>query len=110
MQVIKINFKEEERHFIGVKESYGCNFCIAKNDNDLCSVLSNHHCSRDQLVFQEIKLETKAADKGYTIDQICSAWKETWNSDVPVEFKINLSKVSDPEYEEYKRLQSKFKV
>lgn len=108
MKTISIVFAGEQREFKVVPETEpGCCIgCVAYNDVTLCDQLNKSNCAKDGKIFVEIS---------FTLDQIETAWKDTFGTILEqviarAEFIKVLTRAADPEYNEYKRLQSKFEV
>lgn len=105
MKTISIIFAGEEQTFKVLPETDGCVGCVAIRNSSLCNQLNKLKCSADRTIFVETsKTQT------FTLEQIKTAWKDTWGDAPGAEFIKVLTKVADPEYNEYKRLQSKFEV
>lgn len=105
MKTISIMSAGETRKFGVLPETNGCEGCIAITNKSLCNQLNKFKCSADSTIFVETSEE-----QTFTLEQIKVAWKDTWGDALGAEFIKVLTKVADPEYNEYNRLKAKFEV
>jgi hypothetical protein len=105
METISVNIQGKSRKFNVLPETSACKGCVANKNITLCTQLNRFGCSDDQIIYVETSNK-----QTFTLEQIETAWKDTWGDAPGAEFIKVLTKVADPEYNEYKRLQSKFEV